>query len=50
MNRWSLDSTEPRRPGRRNAGRPGPRPEGLLEEEAELVRPAWRMLGRLGPR
>lgn len=49
MNRRSLDSTEPRRPVRRTAG-PGPRPEGLVEEEAELVRPAWRLLDRLGPR
>lgn len=49
MSRRSLDSTEPRRPVRRTAG-PGPRPEGIVEEEAELVRPAWRMLGRLGLR
>ena len=40
MNRLSWDSTAPRRPtGKRLS--PNPRPEGLLEAEAELIRVAW---------
>jgi hypothetical protein len=49
MNRLSFDSTAPRRPPRRRTI-PGPRPEGLVEEEAELLRAAWDLLGRIGRR
>jgi hypothetical protein len=48
MNRLSWDSTAPRRPtGKRHS--PNPRPEGLLEAEAELIRVAWDKPQRIAP-
>jgi hypothetical protein len=42
MNRLSWDSTAPRRLGRKPSA-DQPRPEfGLVEAEAELIRPAWQ--------
>jgi len=48
MNRLSWDTTAPRRlVGKRS---PQPRPEnGLVEEAAALIRPAWDRPQRLGP-
>lgn len=48
MNRLSWDTTAPRRPtGKRPTA--NPRPEGILEEEAELIRVAWDKPQRIAP-
>ena len=48
MNRLSWDTTAPRRPtGKRQS--PSPRPEGIVEEEAELIRVAWAKPQRIAP-
>jgi hypothetical protein len=48
MNRLSWDTTAPRRhTGKRLTA--NPRPEGLVEAEAELIRVAWGKPQRIAP-
>lgn len=48
MNRLSWDTTAPRRlTAKRSPATP--RPETVLEEEAELIRVAWDKPQRIGP-
>lgn len=48
MNRLSWDTTAPRRPtGKRPTS--DPRPEGLVEAAAELIRVAWDKPQRIAP-
>jgi hypothetical protein len=48
MNRLSWDTTAPRRPtGKRPT--PYPRPESIVEAEAELIRVAWDKPQRVAP-
>ncbi len=48
MNRLSWDTTAPRRPtGKRTSA--NPRPESIVEAEAELIRVAWDKPQRVVP-
>ena len=48
MNRLSWDTTAPRRPtGKRTSA--NPRPESIVEAEAELIRVAWDKPLRVAP-
>jgi hypothetical protein len=48
MNRLSWDTTAPRRPSGQHPS-PSPRPEGVVEEAADLIRVAWDKPQRIAP-